>query len=586
VPPRALEGALESLYRSYEHSYRRWERHLRDLGEPPPVFIVVCPNTIVSKLVFDWIAGSEVEDAGVHGVEPATSDGRPRLRPGRLRLLSNVGDDGEWIRRSPTVLIDSAQLESGEAMKDDFKQAAAAEIEHFKRELVERGDTATAERLTDEDLLREVMNTVGKKGRLGEQVRCVVSVGMLTEGWDANTVTHILGIRAFRSQLLCEQVVGRGLRRRDWSLNAEGRFEPEYADIYGVPFAFIPGDGGPGPDGPPRPPAVMVQALPDRGDLRITFPKLDGYRVELPEERLIVDFDEDSRLRLTPGEVATWVELSGVVGATVEIETDRYRNARPQQIAYQIARTLIERHYRPHPDDRTPWLFEQLVQIAREWLDSCVTLDGGTHQGLLLVSEGTNLAAELIHRGLLKQEGNREAVLRPILRRFDPEGSTDDVAFPTRKKVWATTRSQVSHVVCDSDWEQGLAEILEGHRDVHAYAKNDHLGFEIPYVHQGRSYDYVPDVPRTLVIEVSGGIKEAHAEAAALREAKFRTARDQWCPAVNNHGGFGRWGYAEVSDMTHAGGALNDAIAALYADGPVIGDPDPMPADLSPADHD
>jgi type III restriction enzyme len=592
VPPKALEGALESLYRSYEQAYRRWERHLEALGEPPPVFIVVCPNTIVSKLVFDWIAGAEIAGAEVEG-----PDGKTRLRAGRLPLLSNVGEDGEWIRRSPTVLIDSAQLESGEAMKDDFKAAAAAEIEHFKRELVERGDTATAERLTDEDLLREVMNTVGKRGRLGEQVRCVVSVGMLTEGWDANTVTHILGIRAFRSQLLCEQVVGRGLRRRDWSLNAEGRFEPEYADIYGVPFAFIPGDGRSDPDGPPRPPAVMVQALADRRDLRITFPKLDGYRVELPEERFIVDFDEDSHLRLTPGEVATWVELSGVVGATVEIETDRYRNARPQQIAYQIARTLIERHYQPHPDDRTPWLFEQLVQIAREWLASCVTTDGGTHEGLLLVSEGTNLAAEMIHRGLLRQEGNRAAVLRPILRRFDAEGSTDDVAFPTRKKVWATTRSQVSHVVCDSDWEQGLAEILEGHRDVHSYVKNDHLGFEIPYVHEGRSYDYVPDfllrlrrrgdgdAPRTLVIEVSGGIKEAHAEAAALREAKFRTARDQWCPAVNNHGGFGRWGYAEVSDMTHAGGVVNDAIATLYADGPVIGDPDPMPAD-APARHD
>jgi type III restriction enzyme len=579
VPPDALEGAFLSLYRSYEKAYEGWQQRLEAYGEPPPVFIVVCPNTIVSKLVYDWIAGTEVEGP----------DGEIRLRPGQLPRLSNVDDDGRWIRRSPTILIDSAQLESGEAMKDDFKKAAAAEIEHFKRELVERGDTATAEKLTDEDLLREVMNTVGKSGRLGEQVRCVVSVGMLTEGWDANTVTHILGIRAFRSQLLCEQVVGRGLRRRDWSLNDEGRFEPEYADIYGVPFAFIPGDGGgPRTDGPPKPPAVFVHALEDRGDLRITFPKLDGYRVELPEERLIIDFDEDSHLTLSPGDVATWVQLSGIAGATVEIETDRLRNARPQQVAYEMAGTLIERHYQPHPDDRTPWLFEQLVQICREWLATCVTLDGDTHLGLLLLREGSNHAAELIHRGLLKQEGNRRAVLRPILRRFDPEGSTDEVAFGSRKKVWATTRSHVSHVVCDSDWEQGLAEILEGHKDVHAYVKNDHLGFEIPYVHQGRSRDYVPDflvrlkprpgneVERTLTIEVSGGIKQAHAEAAELREAKFRTARDQWCPAVNNHGGFGRWGYAEVTDMTHAGGVVNDAIESLYADGPVTGDPDPL----------
>jgi type III restriction enzyme len=584
VPPAALEGALHSLYRSYQRSFERWrarsaaDRDRLGRDQPLPVFIVVCPNTVVSKLVYDWIGGVEVEGP----------DGQPRLRPGHLPLLSNVDDDGRWIRRSPTILIDSAQLESGEAMKDDFKAAAAAEIEHFQRELVERGEAATAERLTDEDLLREVMNTVGKPGRLGEQVRCVVSVGMLTEGWDANTVTHILGIRAFRSQLLCEQVVGRGLRRRDWSLNDDGRFEPEYADIYGVPFAFIPGDGHAGPEPPPKPPAVFVHTVPERADLRITFPHVAGYRVELPQEELVVDFDDDSRLTVRPDDVATWVELSGIVGAQQEVETDRLRDARPQAVAYEIARTLLQRHYQAHGDDRAPWLFEQLLAITRRWLEECVTVEDGCHLGLLLLAEGRNKAAERIHRGILRQEGNRTAVLRPILRLVDAEGSTDGVGFASRKKVIDTVRSPVSHVVCDSGWEEGLAQILESHRDVHAYVKNDHLGFTIPYVHQGRSYDYVPDflvrlrprpgddglpdgIERTLIVEVTGGAKTAFKEAAALREAKFRTARDQWCPAVNNHGGFGVWGYTEVTDMVHAAGVLNDAIASLSAGGPVAG---------------
>src|SRR5690606_20148249 len=175
-------------------------------------------------------------------------------------------------------------------MKADFKAAAASEIEHFKRELVERGETAKAENLTDEDLLREVMNTVGKKDRIGEHVRCVVSVGMLTEGWDANTVTHILGVRAFRSQLLCEQVVGRGLRRRSYAADPDtGHFAPEYADVYGVPFAFIPSDREVPTAKDPKP-ATLVEALPDRDHLEIRFPKLEGYRVELTPEIIAADF--------------------------------------------------------------------------------------------------------------------------------------------------------------------------------------------------------------------------------------------------------------------------------------------------------
>ncbi len=128
-------------------------------------------------------------------------------------------------------------------MSDDFKKIAAREIDEFKAEYRARFPGRDAETLTDEDLLREVMNTVGKPGKLGEHVKCVVSVSMLTEGWDANTVTHVLGVRAFGTQLLCEQVVGRALRRKSYVANEEGHFEPEYAEVYGVPFSFIPCSG-------------------------------------------------------------------------------------------------------------------------------------------------------------------------------------------------------------------------------------------------------------------------------------------------------------------------------------------------------
>ena len=187
-------------------------------------------------------------------------------------MLSNV-EDGTWTTRQRTILIDSEQLESGEPLGADFRKAAAREIEAFKQSYRLRNPGADADKLTDADLLREAMNTIGKKGKLGEHIRCVVSVAMLTEGWDANTVTHILGIRPFRSQLLCEQVVGRGLRRRDYAVNpGTGRFEPEYAEVYGVPFAFIPGDRQIPKPRDPRP-AVEVRALPERWDLCHPIPE-------------------------------------------------------------------------------------------------------------------------------------------------------------------------------------------------------------------------------------------------------------------------------------------------------------------------
>jgi type III restriction enzyme len=221
VMPAVLEGALRSLYKSYERAYEGWERNVKDQGEPPPVMIVVAPNTVASKLIYDRIAGYEL-----------TEGEQSKHVDGQLPLFSNI-DHGVPLSRPRTIVVDSKQLESGDAMNAEFKDAAADEIELFKAEY--RKQHGSAEDVTDADLLREVMNTVGKKGRLGGDIRCVVSVSMLTEGWDANTVTHILGVRPFRSQLLCEQVVGRGLRRRDYSVDPEtGFFGAEYSNVYGI----------------------------------------------------------------------------------------------------------------------------------------------------------------------------------------------------------------------------------------------------------------------------------------------------------------------------------------------------------------
>ena len=225
--PTRLQTALEALYGHYEKTFKLWEAR----GIPvPPCFIVVCQNTAISKLVYDFISGFQREN----------EDGTTTLANGRLPLFRNFDETtGNPLARPNTLLIDSEQLEAGDALDDKFRGMAADEIARFRRDIIERtGDTHAGDNISDQELLREVMNTVGTHGKLGGAIRCVVSVSMLTEGWDANTVTHILGIRAFGTQLLCEQVIGRALRRQSYDLNEENLFNVEYADIFGIPFDF------------------------------------------------------------------------------------------------------------------------------------------------------------------------------------------------------------------------------------------------------------------------------------------------------------------------------------------------------------
>ena len=219
--PVELQTALEALYGHYAETFNL----MKEAGiDVPPCFIVVCNNTSTSKLVYDFIAG----------FHRYNDDGSTTLQNGRLELFRNFDELGNPYPRPRTLLIDSEQLESGDALDKDFRNMAAHEIERFRREIVERtGDRSQAENISDPDLLREVMNTVGKPGRLGNSIRCVVSVSMLTEGWDANTVSHVLGVRRFGTQLLCEQVIGRALRRQSYDLNDDGLFDVEYADVLG-----------------------------------------------------------------------------------------------------------------------------------------------------------------------------------------------------------------------------------------------------------------------------------------------------------------------------------------------------------------
>jgi type III restriction enzyme len=340
LPPQ-LQTALEALYGHYEKTFELWqESGIR----VPPCFIVVCNNTSASKLVYDFISGFQREN----------TDGTTTLENGRLALFRNFDANGNPLARPNTLLIDSEQLESGEKLDDQFRAMAADEIDRFRREIVERtGDARGGENLSDQDLLREVMNTVGKPGRLGGGIRCVVSVAMLTEGWDANTVTHVLGVRAFGTQLLCEQVIGRALRRQSYDLNEEGLFNVEYADVLGIPFDFTAKPVV----SPPQPPreTIQVKAMrPERDALEIQFPRVEGYRVELPEERLEAVFDEGSILTLTPDLVgATETQNSGIIGERVDLNLVHTGDVRPSQVLYELTSHLVLHKWRDPGETRS-----------------------------------------------------------------------------------------------------------------------------------------------------------------------------------------------------------------------------------------
>jgi len=553
--PGALQGALESLYSNYRLYHEKWAANSEALakGQPPPVFIVVCNNTSVSKLVFDYIAGWK----------KTLEDKTEVVVSGALPLFSNAAD-GKWLHRPNTILVDSEQLESGEAMSDEFRRAAAVEIEEFKAEYRERYPDRDVDALTEQDLLREVLNTVGKPGKLGEQIKCVVSVSMLTEGWDANTVTHILGVRAFGTQLLCEQVVGRGLRRMSFALDENGRFYPEYAEVYGVPFSFIPSAGS-NPDPKPTKDFTRVRGLAERADAEMTFPRVMGYKYDLPPERWVVkSFGPDAHMPLNTKTVPTETLNAPIVGATSLHTLDELKKRRLAEVDFKLARYVLETFFRDEEGHIKQWLFPQILEIARAWRKECVTCQDDMFPQILLWTQFCTDAGEKIYRSMAAATKGEKRI-QPILFPYDFEGTTRYVDFDTARPTYATDSRycQISHVVADTEsWEQKVAQTLESMGA--KYFKNDlHVGFAIPYTFEGAQKKYVPDfVARLgdwrLILEVTG-------EKRADKEAKVSTARNLWVPAINNDGRFGKWAFLELRDPWNAKTEITDFLAEADA---------------------
>jgi type III restriction enzyme len=460
-----------------------------------------------------------------------------------VRIDSKIGEDiaaggtSDETRRLRFVLETIGKSEwPGRKVPDEY----AAIVERYNRKALE-----------DEDSDLVVINPDVPPGR---DIRCIISVSMLSEGWDATTVTHVVGLRPFGSQLLCEQVVGRALRRTSYVVDLEsGLFTEETAQIFGVPFELIPFKVEGGKPQPPSPPANHVYAVPEKAEYEIEFPVVESYQ-DLGVFQVNVNWDRVGELLLDPDEIPDDVLLRGLTaqdgrliaygpGTPVRVSLEAWRRGvRIQQVAFDLAKVLV-RKWQEDRGDAIPVhrLFPQMLDAANHFIDEHVTPVGSrTKQDLAInpyfgkaLSMMIN-AMETVDRGGASQE---KAVLAPGAAAVR---STRVVNFHTGKTLHEVQRCHLNAAVYDMDWERQAGELLGSHPAVAAWVKNDRLGLVIPYRKEGTSRKYLPDfvVELTkggrLIAEIKGQVGDA-----AIKQA----AAERWCRAVNNDGRHGNWHY-------------------------------------------
>jgi len=423
-------------------------------------------------------------------------------------------------------------------------------ILHIDSKVLKKADTGIPGRSSNakraEELRRKV-STVGKEGEPGEQVRLVISVGMLSEGWDAKTVTQILGLRAFSSQLLCEQVVGRGLRRTSYEINTKtGLYDPEYVNIFGIPFSFIPHEGEAGTPKPAKP-KVMVRPLEEKKKYEIEWPNVIRINRKY-KPRLTLDIENMRQLIIKVSKTPTLAEMAPVIEGKPDVtkisDIDLEKLSKEYRLQKVIFETAVDVYNKMKPDwkGNTDYLLAQVIRLAGEFIKSdkivfdTIWAQSEMKRKLLII---LNMSAVVQHIfDAIKFENAEEISL--VLDNFRPIKSTSDMGtWYTGKPCELAKKSHISHVVYDSTWEKNMADELDRNKNVLAWVKNDHLGFEILYIDQGIVRKYRPDFlvrlknDLNLIIEVKG-----------RKRQKDTTKEDflrEWIEAVNSEKRFGRW---------------------------------------------
>ncbi len=578
--PALVKGALDQFYNHYVEyfeGHRKNQEEKTNLFSAPPVFILVCNNTSVSKEVYKYIAGYEYED----------ENGKLITRAGAKDLFSNYDmATSKPLKRPPTLLIDSDALDNGEQINEEFKKIFSSEIEEFKKDYARIHGQGSTENITDAEILREVVNTVGKQSKLGSHIRCVVSVSMLTEGWDANTVTHIMGLRAFGSQLLCEQVAGRALRRMNYFLQGYDKdgnptddkrkivvekFPPEYAHIIGVPFKMFKG----GTAEPPPPPIDLkhIMALPERQEeLEITFPNVTGYRIENFAFPIKYDFSDLENYEIRGDITPIKTKLANAFSSEeIEIEIQSVLEKRDAEIIFWLTKELINIHFSNDEGAAQFNKFNQLKTAVTEWYENKVLLLNISDQRFkrLLWFEEPKKIVDHIARGINTDQNTKEFI-RPVFNYYNKFGSTKYVNGNTAKEVYPTKKSHVNYVVADTEtWEQIAAKTLEELPQVESYVKNAFLGFQIPYIKDGLDKNYFPDFIaqckgkdgeiKNLIVEITGMAKE--------KAEKKWFVENRWLPAVNalkEKYEYPEWHFIEIAnDIRNIKNQLAEKISSL-----------------------
>ncbi len=462
-----------------------------------------------------------------------------------------------------TIHIDSKVLEEAESQDEIPDIEVAWEDEDREDEPIRR-----LSKREMAELLRRTVDTIGQIDKPGEQIQKVISVGMLSEGWDAKTVTHIMGLRAFSSQLLCEQVVGRGLRRTSYEVNPDGLFEAEYVNIFGVPFTFLPHESEDGPPPPPAPPKTRIEPVPEKIQFEASWPNI--IRIDrVYTTRLNLDMAKAKPLELNAYDTIKLAELAPIIDGKPDITKvseidlqDLARTFRNQKIAFEAARNIFDQ-MRPKWRGSREYLLAQLVRVVEQFLASDkiritppLFYQDELHRRIVVT---LNLNKVVQHIWEAIREENTESLV-PVFDRDHPVRSTGDMrTWFTGKPCERTKRSHINFCVFDSTWEASEAFVLDRMAEVEAWVKNDHLGFEVLYLYQGVVSKYRPDFlirlkdGSTLVVEVKGQDTQ--------QDQTKRVFLDEWVHAVNEHGGFGKWRWVVSKNPADVVAITQEALA-------------------------
>jgi len=497
------EGALIQVASQWKATFEAWKKGNVKI---PPCMIVVCNNTFVAEIFAEHI-----------GEKGHTL---PDLKNGETQQY--------------TLRIDSALLKKAEsAVEGGSKQDAAED-------------------------LRYKVSTIGKEGKPGEQVRCVVSVSMLSEGWDAPNVTQIMGLRAFTSQLLCEQVVGRGLRRMSYDVGADGLMMPEYVDVYGIPFQVIPVQKATVGTPAPQPDLHTVREAGQKS--RISWPRVAGYVFDV-RHNLSVDKESWTPLTIEPVDEPSWTEVKELVGYETVTQPDPdapgdvvrqtkewfYETHRVQRTVFEIAARITNTWNAVD----TRMLFPQIRDAVQEYVNTMVRVYGDTRIEEIAMQKHMRVIEDRVRNSL--KPGDPSMGILPVV---DGAGSTEGIVFQTAKSVYKAKKGPMSHAVIDSDWERQAAIELDDNPHVEAWVKTDRLGFTIPYTYQGITHDYRPDflarIRRqdgsvlTLVLEIKG--RERAQDLDKKQASKKFIESLNYLARTDPDGAYGEWAFLAVKD--------------------------------------